>query len=98
MGDSNDFDDAAPPKMHITPAELSREKIPLAFRDYCAHLLPSLNKCRREHYYLPWHCDLERTAWNKCQYDDYQRRMRVLERRKKFEEEKAARAALDEAD
>ncbi|KAJ3327893.1 hypothetical protein HDU76_010938 [Blyttiomyces sp. JEL0837] len=80
--------------MHISQAEMAKEKLPLAFRDYCAHLLPELNKCRRENYYLPWHCEKERVAWNKCQYDDYQRRMRILSKRKQLEDEaKAASAA-----
>ncbi|KAJ3110475.1 hypothetical protein HK100_003022 [Physocladia obscura] len=76
--------------MHITQVELQRERIPLAFRDYCAHLLPELNKCRRANWYLPWHCEEERVAWTKCQYDDYQRRMKILDKRKKLQDQQQA--------
>lgn len=31
-------------------------KLPLAYRDSCAHLLIPLNKCRRETWYAPWKC------------------------------------------
>lgn len=60
---------------YITAEELNKTQIPLAYRDYCAHLLPTLNKCRQESYYAPWKCKKERVAWQKCQYDDYQKRM-----------------------
>jgi NADH dehydrogenase (ubiquinone) 1 beta subcomplex subunit 7 len=56
--------------MYISQEELSKTQIPLRFRDYCAHLLPELNKCRVEHFYKPWKCELERSAWLKCQYDE----------------------------
>ncbi|TPX66172.1 hypothetical protein SpCBS45565_g04666 [Spizellomyces sp. 'palustris'] len=72
--------------MYISQEELSKTQIPLAWRDYCSHLLPELNKCRTENYYLPWKCEQERVAWMKCQYDDYQRRMRKLDKRRAKEE------------
>ena len=56
--------------MYITKQELQKEQIALCWRDYCAHLLPALNKCRRETFFLPWKCELERLAWQKCQYDE----------------------------
>jgi NADH dehydrogenase (ubiquinone) 1 beta subcomplex subunit 7 len=65
----------------ISQEALDKTQIPLAFRDYCAHLLPALNECRSKTLYAPWKCDEERVAWQKCQYDEYQRRMRVLEKR-----------------
>ncbi|TPX62949.1 hypothetical protein PhCBS80983_g00198 [Powellomyces hirtus] len=79
---NHDEDDTAPPKTYITREELNKARIPLAWRDYCAHLLPELNQCRKDNYYLPWKCGNERVAWMKCQYDDYQRRMRKLEKRR----------------
>jgi NADH dehydrogenase (ubiquinone) 1 beta subcomplex subunit 7 len=63
---------------HISAEALSKTQIPLAWRDYCAHLLPSLNACRQSSLYMPWACKEERTVWQKCQYDEYQRRMRIL--------------------
>ncbi|KAI7247642.1 hypothetical protein KC352_g13699, partial [Hortaea werneckii] len=42
------------PKTQATRAEMSAAKLPLAYRDQCAHLLIPLNKCRYDNYYLPW--------------------------------------------
>lgn len=39
-----------------TREEMSDAKLPLAYRDSCAHLLIPLNKCRRETWYAPWKC------------------------------------------
>jgi NADH dehydrogenase (ubiquinone) 1 beta subcomplex subunit 7 len=57
-------------EMHISQEELNKTQIPLQWRDYCSHLLPALNKCRVDNYYLPWKCEMERIAWQKCQYDE----------------------------
>lgn len=43
-------------------------RIPWAWRDYCAHLLIPLNKCRRLNAYLPWACHHEKHVYEKCQY------------------------------
>jgi hypothetical protein len=37
---------------------MSEARLPLAYRDSCAHLLIPLNKCRRKEYYLPWKCEV----------------------------------------
>lgn len=37
---------------------MSDAKLPLAYRDSCAHLLIPLNRCRYEEYYLPWKCEV----------------------------------------
>jgi NADH dehydrogenase (ubiquinone) 1 beta subcomplex subunit 7 len=58
------------PKMYISQEELNKTQIPLKYRDFCAHLLPELNKCRIDNFYAPWKCELERAAWQKCQYDE----------------------------
>jgi len=57
--------------MIATSEELSKNKITLAARDYCAHLLIPLNECRYKTLFAPWKCDFERTAYEKCQYDEY---------------------------
>lgn len=36
-------------------------RLPLAYRDSCAHLLIPLNKCRRETWYAPWKCTVRFT-------------------------------------
>ena len=39
-----------------TREEMSANKVPLPYRDSCAHLLIPLNNCRYDNYYLPWRC------------------------------------------
>ena len=41
-----------------TKQEMSDARLPLAYRDSCAHLLIPLNRCRYEEYYLPWKCEV----------------------------------------
>lgn len=45
-----------------TREEMSAAKLPLQYRDSCAHLLIPLNKCRVESYYLPWKCEVCTTS------------------------------------
>ncbi|TPX34850.1 hypothetical protein SmJEL517_g02589 [Synchytrium microbalum] len=77
--------------MLISQEDMAKSRIPVAWRDYCAHLLPELNQCRQDNYYLPWTCEKQRVAWTKCQYDDYQRRMKLIEKQRA----ETATAALD---
>lgn len=35
-------------------------RVPLGYRDSCAHLLIPLNQCRLRELYLPWKCEEER--------------------------------------
>lgn len=51
-----------------TEDQMVTAKMPLAFRDSCAHLLLPLNECRRSTMYLPWKCSHERHIYEKCQY------------------------------
>lgn len=37
---------------------MSAAKLPIPYRDSCAHLLIPLNRCRYEEYYLPWKCEV----------------------------------------
>jgi len=66
------------------PAPASREamseaKLPLAYRDSCANLLIPLNRCRYEEYYLPWKCETERHSYEKCQYDEFKKRVAKMD-------------------
>ncbi|KAI0719218.1 B18 subunit of NADH:ubiquinone oxidoreductase [Fomitopsis betulina] len=65
--------------------ELKQHKIPVAWRDQCSALLIPLNVCRKDKYYLPWECENEKHAYEKCQYEDYVRRMKVLSKQKAAE-------------
>ncbi|EFA78609.1 hypothetical protein PPL_08064 [Heterostelium album PN500] len=60
--------------MIATREELEINNVPLNFRDYCAHLLIPLNKCRVKEYYLPWKCGDERHAYEQCQYDEMKKK------------------------
>lgn len=39
---------------------MSDARLPLPYRDSCAHLLIPLNRCRFNEYYLPWKCEVGR--------------------------------------
>ena len=54
--------------MKVTHEEMRAAKLPIAFRDYCAHLLIPLNKCRQDTMYMPFKCSHERHEYEKCQY------------------------------
>lgn len=56
--------------MQATQKQLSDNKIDLAYRDFCAHLLIPLNECRKRSYFLPWKCEHERHVYEKCQYKE----------------------------
>lgn len=41
-----------------TRQEMSEARLPMQYRDSCAHLLIPLNRCRQAEYYLPWKCEV----------------------------------------
>lgn len=41
-----------------TSEQMSAARLPMAYRDSCAHLLIPLNRCRQAEYYLPWKCEV----------------------------------------
>jgi NADH dehydrogenase (ubiquinone) 1 beta subcomplex subunit 7 len=57
--------------MPVSHEELQAERVPLPMRDYCAHILIPLNRCRVETFYLPWKCHHERHEYERCQYVEY---------------------------
>mmetsp|Transcript_5939 Transcript_5939/g.17488 ORF Transcript_5939/g.17488 Transcript_5939/m.17488 type:complete len:81 (+) Transcript_5939:87-329(+) len=64
--------------MKVSKEEMKRAGIDLAYRDFCAHLLIPLNECRRKSFFLPWKCGDERHAYEKCQYEEYMKRVRMM--------------------
>ncbi|RMZ84907.1 hypothetical protein DV738_g276, partial [Chaetothyriales sp. CBS 135597] len=62
-----------------TREQMSEAKLPLAYRDSCAHLLIPLNKCRHKEWYLPWKCETERHSYEKCQYDEFRTRVKKMD-------------------
>ncbi|KAI1294359.1 NADH-ubiquinone oxidoreductase B18 subunit-domain-containing protein [Xylaria venustula] len=62
-----------------TREEMREAKLPLAYRDSCANLLIPLNRCRADTYYLPWKCENERHSYEKCQYDEFKKRVAKMD-------------------
>ncbi|KAI5779260.1 NADH-ubiquinone oxidoreductase B18 subunit-domain-containing protein [Geopyxis carbonaria] len=63
----------------LSHAEMSAARLPLAYRDTCAHLLVPLNKCRYDTFYMPWKCEDERHSYEKCQYVEFKKRVAKME-------------------
>lgn len=58
---------------------MANARLPLSYRDSCAHLLIPLNKCRVDEYYLPWKCENERHSYEKCQYEEFKKRVAKMD-------------------
>lgn len=58
---------------------MSSARLPLAYRDTCAHLLIPLNKCRYDNYYMPFRCVDERHGYEKCQYEEFLLRVKKMD-------------------
>lgn len=67
-------------KMIATQEEMVEARVPLAYRDQCAHLLIPLNKCRQSEFYLPWKCEGERHTYEKCEYELVMERMLQMQK------------------
>ena len=69
--------------MFVTRSQMEAANIPHYARDRCAHLLIPLNHCRYKNFYLPWKCDIEKTAYEYCQYKEYHFSFVILYRRQR---------------
>uniref|UniRef100_A0A7N0UK27 NADH dehydrogenase [ubiquinone] 1 beta subcomplex subunit 7 n=1 Tax=Kalanchoe fedtschenkoi TaxID=63787 RepID=A0A7N0UK27_KALFE len=67
-------------KMIATREEMVEARVPIPYRDQCAHLLIPLNKCRQKEYYLPWKCEDERHVYEKCEYELVMERMLAMQK------------------
>ncbi|KAK8484165.1 hypothetical protein V6N13_026089 [Hibiscus sabdariffa] len=67
-------------KMIATQEEMVANKVPIPYRDQCAHLLIPLNKCRQAEFYLPWKCENERHTYEKCEYELVMERMLQMQK------------------
>ncbi|KAF8467247.1 NADH-ubiquinone oxidoreductase B18 subunit-domain-containing protein [Kalaharituber pfeilii] len=68
-----------PEPVQLSHEEMSAARLPIAYRDKCASLLVPLNRCRVKEYYLPWKCMDERHSYEKCQYDEFMKRVEKIE-------------------
>jgi NADH dehydrogenase (ubiquinone) 1 beta subcomplex subunit 7 len=66
---------------------MMKAKVPIAYRDYCAHLLIRLNKCRNKHFYMPWACEHERHSYEVCEYNEWKHRKQVKREAKRAAQE-----------
>ncbi|RAL48052.1 unnamed protein product [Cuscuta campestris] len=83
-------------KMIATQEEMVEAKVPLGYRDQCAHLLIPLNKCRQAEFYLPWKCENERHSYEKCEYELVMERMLQMQKlRQQQQEEESSRLGLN---
>lgn len=71
---------------------MAKAKIPLAFRDTCAHLLIPLNKCRRETFWNPDKCGHYRHTYEECLYNSYLQRIEAKVQQKEVLKAMAADA------
>ncbi|GLJ52617.1 hypothetical protein SUGI_1119820 [Cryptomeria japonica] len=73
-----------PPKQQIaTQEEMMKARVPLGYRDQCAHLLIPLNECRVKEFYLPWKCEHDRHTYEKCEYELFMERVRKMQKIRK---------------
>ncbi|KAI1196945.1 NADH-ubiquinone oxidoreductase B18 subunit-domain-containing protein [Nemania serpens] len=68
-----------PNRSEATREEMRDAKLPIPYRDSCANLLIPLNRCRVDTYYLPWKCENERHSYEKCQYDEFKKRVAKMD-------------------
>ncbi|XP_050235126.1 NADH dehydrogenase [ubiquinone] 1 beta subcomplex subunit 7 [Mercurialis annua] len=66
--------------MIATQEEMVEARVPIPYRDQCAHLLIPLNKCRQAELYLPWKCENERHTYEKCAYELVMERMLQMQK------------------
>lgn len=85
--------EAAQPVMVATDEEMCAAQIDPQWRDYCAHMLIPLNKCRRANMFAPFRCVDERHAYEKCQWSQFDRRTKEMQAKLKAE-----RVALSDAE
>ncbi|CAM4606365.1 NADH dehydrogenase [ubiquinone] 1 beta subcomplex subunit 7 [Lepidochelys kempii] len=85
--------------MVATQQQMNDAQLPLDQRDYCAHYLIKLMKCKRDNFPNFLACQHERHDWDYCEHLDYVMRMkefererRLLVRKKRLEQEEAAGA------
>ncbi|KAJ6792190.1 NADH dehydrogenase [ubiquinone] 1 beta subcomplex subunit 7 [Iris pallida] len=74
--------------MIATQEEMVENKVPMAYRDQCAHLLIPLNRCRQRELYLPWKCEEERHSYEKCEYELVMERLLQMQKIRELEEKR----------
>ena len=94
MGGGHHHNEEAMPKKVQDLQAIKDAKMPLGWRDTCAHLLLKLNECRHETYWNPHKCGHQRHTYEECQYIGWLQRVEA----KKEMVAKQKAAALAEKD
>ena len=61
-------------EMKVTQKEMMDAQLPHHVRDFCAHVLIPLNKCRRDNGYMVWACKDQMHEYEICMFKEYERR------------------------
>ncbi|XP_071975052.1 NADH dehydrogenase [ubiquinone] 1 beta subcomplex subunit 7 [Engystomops pustulosus] len=83
--------------MVATQEQMNMAQLPLKQRDYCAHYLITLMKCKRDMWPNIFGCKHERHEWEYCQHEDYVQRMKQYERERRLQERQKRRQQLEAA-
>jgi NADH dehydrogenase (ubiquinone) 1 beta subcomplex subunit 7 len=62
--------DLAPPKMVATNEEMDAARVPIAYRDYCAHYFIKFQACMRKEFFH-WKCHHEELDWENCALTEF---------------------------
>uniref|UniRef100_A0A3B5M5A4 NADH dehydrogenase [ubiquinone] 1 beta subcomplex subunit 7 n=1 Tax=Xiphophorus couchianus TaxID=32473 RepID=A0A3B5M5A4_9TELE len=71
-------------EMIATQDQMNLAQLPLGQRDYCAHHLMKLMKCKRDNWPNFLACKHERHDWDYCEHQDYVMRMKEYERERRL--------------
>ncbi|XP_075991232.1 NADH dehydrogenase [ubiquinone] 1 beta subcomplex subunit 7-like [Anticarsia gemmatalis] len=72
--------------MEACQEDLMSAKIPIQFRDYCAHYLLDYQICRYKYMPFVVRCAHEKHAYLECEHQDYLLRMKEFERERRLRE------------
>uniref|UniRef100_G1LYA3 NADH dehydrogenase [ubiquinone] 1 beta subcomplex subunit 7 n=1 Tax=Ailuropoda melanoleuca TaxID=9646 RepID=G1LYA3_AILME len=82
---------ALPAEMVATQQQMSDAQLVLQQRDYCAHYLIRLLKCKRDSFPNFLACKHEQHDWDYCEHLDYVMRMKEFERERRLLQRKKRR-------
>lgn len=84
-------------EMVATQQQMDEAQLTLQQRDYCAHHLIRLLRCKRDHFPNFLACGHERHAWDHCEHLDYVKRMKEFERERRLLQRRKRRAQREAA-
>ncbi|XP_001377045.1 NADH dehydrogenase [ubiquinone] 1 beta subcomplex subunit 7 [Monodelphis domestica] len=82
-------------EMVATQQEMNDAQLMLKHRDYCAHHLIRLLKCKRDTFPNFLACGHEKHVWDLCQHEDYVGRMKEFERERRLLVQQKRRAKIE---